>query len=136
MPIDPNFEENAEREGEEHGVAVWGPTDPPEKLGIRGTHVAVDWFGGAVAARVGGASMATTALAGGVGLVLLFVAGPLGVLLGVAGTVFALEYYRNRDAPASGRTALYATVGMLGSALVQVLLTGSMLVAFVLVLVF
>jgi len=24
-------------------VAVWGPVDPPEKLGIRGTYVAVDW---------------------------------------------------------------------------------------------
>ena len=41
MTIDPNFEENREHEGQEHDVDVWGPTDPPEKLGIRGTHVAV-----------------------------------------------------------------------------------------------
>jgi hypothetical protein len=98
--------------------------------------VAVDWFGGAMAARVGGASLTTTALASVVGLVLLFVAGPVGVLVGVAGTVFALEFYRNRDVGTSGRSALYATVGILGSAVVQVLLTGSMLVAFVFVLVF
>ena len=43
MAIDPNFEENREKAGEENGVAVWGPTDPPEKLGIHGTHVAVDY---------------------------------------------------------------------------------------------
>ena len=43
MAIDPNFEENCEHEGQEHDVDVWGPTDPPEKLGIRGTHVAVDF---------------------------------------------------------------------------------------------
>ncbi|CAI49937.1 ferredoxin (3Fe-4S)(4Fe-4S), zinc-containing [Natronomonas pharaonis DSM 2160] len=42
MAIDPNFEETREREGQERGVDVWGPTDPPEQLGIHGTHVAVD----------------------------------------------------------------------------------------------
>jgi len=29
--------------GKEKGIAIWGPLDPPEKLGIRGTYVAVDW---------------------------------------------------------------------------------------------
>jgi protein-S-isoprenylcysteine O-methyltransferase Ste14/ferredoxin len=29
--------------GEEKDIAIWGPVDPPEKLGIRGTYVAVDW---------------------------------------------------------------------------------------------
>ena len=43
MAIDPNFEETHENEGTEKGVTVWGPTDPPEELGIRGTHVAVDF---------------------------------------------------------------------------------------------
>ena len=43
MGIDPNFERNLERTGEEHGVDVWGPVEPPEKLGVRGTHVAVDF---------------------------------------------------------------------------------------------
>jgi NAD-dependent dihydropyrimidine dehydrogenase PreA subunit len=55
MPIDPNFDSNRERvEGEEAAaasgedqdeaaVAVWGPVDPPEQLGIHGTHVAVDY---------------------------------------------------------------------------------------------
>jgi len=43
MAIDSNFEQNREKVGEEDGVAVWGPVEPPEKQGIRGTHVAVDF---------------------------------------------------------------------------------------------
>jgi NAD-dependent dihydropyrimidine dehydrogenase PreA subunit len=43
MPIDVDFENTRERVGEENGVAVWGPVDPPETLGIHGTHVAVDY---------------------------------------------------------------------------------------------
>ena len=43
MAIDPQFEANREKVGEENGVAVWGPVDPPEKHGIHGTHVAVDF---------------------------------------------------------------------------------------------
>jgi NAD-dependent dihydropyrimidine dehydrogenase PreA subunit len=43
MAIDPNFERSRERVGEDDGVAVWGPVDPPEQLGIHGTHVAVDY---------------------------------------------------------------------------------------------
>jgi len=43
MAIDPNFEQSREQVEEEDGVAVWGPVEPPEKQGIRGTHVAVDF---------------------------------------------------------------------------------------------
>ncbi|MFC7214376.1 ferredoxin family protein [Saliphagus sp. GCM10025334] len=43
MAIDPQFHENREKVGEENGVAVWGPVDEPEQLGIHGTHVAVDY---------------------------------------------------------------------------------------------
>lgn len=93
--------------------------------------IAVDYLGGAISARVGGATLRTTALAAVVGLVLFFVAGPLGILVGVAATVFLAEYYRSREARASGRAAVFATVGLLASTAVQVLLTASMLVAFV-----
>lgn len=94
---------------------------------------AVDYFGGAVAAGVGGASRWTVAAAGAVGVVLFLVVGPLGVILGVAGTVFALELRRHGDARQGVTAALYAVAGVLGSALVQLLLTGAMLVAFLLV---
>ena len=43
MPIDPKFQKNRKKVGEEKGVTIWGPVDPPERLGIHGTYVAVDW---------------------------------------------------------------------------------------------
>ena len=43
MPIDPDFQKNRKKVGKEEGIAIWGPVDPPETLGIRGTNVAVDW---------------------------------------------------------------------------------------------
>ena len=93
--------------------------------------IAVDYLGGAVSARMGGASLRTTALAAVVGFALFFVAGPVGILVGIATTVFLAEYYRSQDARASGRAAAFATVGILASTIVQALLTVSMLVAFV-----
>ncbi|MFC4357073.1 DUF456 domain-containing protein [Halobium salinum] len=96
----------------------------------------VEFAGGAVAARAGGASTRTTVLATLVGLVLALVTGPVGLVAGVAGTVFAVEFARNDDADASARTALYATVGVLASTAVQALLTLSMLGAMVLVYVY
>lgn len=91
-----------------------------------------DFFGGAISARAGGASLVTTGLASVVGLVLLFFTGPVGLLAGIAGTVFLAEFYRNKDAKTSARTALYATVGVLASTVTQLLLTISMLVVFLL----
>ena len=43
MPIEPDFQKIREKVGKEEGIAIWGPLEPPEKLGIRGTTVAVDW---------------------------------------------------------------------------------------------
>jgi len=43
LPIDPDFQTNREKVGKEKGIAIWGPVDPPEKLGIHGTYVAIDW---------------------------------------------------------------------------------------------
>jgi uncharacterized protein YqgC (DUF456 family) len=95
--------------------------------------VAFDWFGGAVAARAGGGSTRTTLAAGLVGGVLFVVAGPLGVLAGVAMTAFAFEYHESGSAGGSLRTAAYATAGVLASAAVQLLVTASILAAMVLV---
>jgi uncharacterized protein YqgC (DUF456 family) len=88
----------------------------------------VDYFGGAIAARAGGASALTTAAAVIVGLVLLLVAGPVGFVLGIAATVFAVEFAQHADAETGLRVALWATVGVLASTVVQVILTGSILV--------
>jgi uncharacterized protein YqgC (DUF456 family) len=91
----------------------------------------VDFAGGAVAARVGGASTATAVLAGVVGLLLFFLTGPLGIVLGVALTVFIVEFYRQDDARKGAKAALVTTAGMLASGVVQAVLTGSILVAIV-----
>ncbi|WP_256686896.1 DUF456 domain-containing protein [Halococcus qingdaonensis] len=93
-----------------------------------------DYFGGAVSARAGGASIVTTTLAAVVGIALFFVVGPLGIVLGVAGTVFTVEFYRHRDPERSLRAALYAAIGVLASTVVQLLVTVTMLVALVAVI--
>lgn len=92
--------------------------------------IVLDYFGGALAARFGGASMLTSTLAAIVGFALLFVTGPLGLLLGIAATVFIVEYIRHRDAKASLKATVSASVGLLASAVAQVLLTVSMLAIF------
>ena len=91
----------------------------------------VDFAGGAVSARVGGASTKTAVLAGVVGLLLFFVTGPLGIILGVALTVFGVEFYRQQDARKGLKAALVTTAGMLASNVVQALLTGSILLTMV-----
>lgn len=98
---------------------------------VGGVAIVTDYGAGIIAARVGGASNRTALVAGVAGFVLLFVLGPLGMFLGVAGTVFVIEYLEHEDAEESVRRALYATVGVLASSVVQVLLTLSMLVGFV-----
>lgn len=94
--------------------------------------VAVDWLGGAVSARVGGASLGTTAAALLAGIALAFVLGPLGVVAGVFGVVLALEYRRHGDLDRGARTAGSATVGILVSTVAQVVLTVTVLGVFLL----
>lgn len=95
--------------------------------------VVFDWVGGAVAAHVGGASTRTTAVAAVVAVVSLFVFGPLGALVGLAVTVFLLEVRRHGDARRGVRTALFATVGAFASTAMQLLLTATVLVGFLVV---
>ncbi|MFB6148531.1 MAG: DUF456 domain-containing protein [Halobacteriales archaeon] len=94
--------------------------------------VIVDYGAGALAARAGGASWQTSLLATLVGLVLLVLTGPLGMLAGLIGTVFVLEFRDTRDFRGGLRAATYTTIGLLGSGVLQAVLTGSILVAFVL----
>ncbi|MFB6081929.1 MAG: DUF456 family protein [Halanaeroarchaeum sp.] len=98
--------------------------------------VLVDWFAGAIGAKAGGASTRNVAVASVVGVVLLVPTGPVGLVVGVVGTVFALELWAGRSGEESMRAAGYALVGMLGSTVAQVLLTGTVLVAMVAVALF
>jgi uncharacterized protein YqgC (DUF456 family) len=94
--------------------------------------VALDWFAGAISAKVSGAGNLTTVLAGVAGFLLFFVAGPFGILGGIAGVVFLAELRRTGDAAASARTAVYTTVGMLASTVAQFLLTALLVLGFLL----
>ncbi len=92
--------------------------------------IVADLTADVVSARLGGASLWTSVIAGAVGLVLFFVGTPVAGLIGVVATVFVLEYRRHQDAARGAKAAGVVVLGMLGSAVVQVLLTASMLVAF------
>lgn len=97
--------------------------------------IIADQFGGALAAGAGGASMKTTALATVVSIPLLFVVGPVGLVLGIAGTVFVAEFYRTQSAGRGARAAAFTAVGVLGSAVIQLVVTLSLLVGFLFVVV-
>jgi len=43
LAIDPDFRKKRKKAGKEAGIAIWGPVNPPDKLGIRGSAVGVDW---------------------------------------------------------------------------------------------
>lgn len=97
------------------------------------TVLAVDWLAGVLSAKAGGATTSTAVAAGVVGGVLFFVLTPVGALLGVLLTVFAVEVYRGAEPAAGTRTALVTLVGLLASSAVQALLTGAILIGFLLV---
>lgn len=117
-----------------------GYTDPGLALLVALTAIGVlafvtDYFSGAISAAAGGGSLVTSVLAGVVGIVLFFVTGtgPLGLVIGVVATVFAVEFYRNHDPKESARTAAYTVLGMVASTAVQFLLTLTMFVAMLVV---
>ncbi len=43
LPIDSDFQKNRQVVSQHNGHNVWGPVEPPNKLGIHGTNSAVDW---------------------------------------------------------------------------------------------
>lgn len=97
--------------------------------------LAADWIAGAVAAKYGGASNKTSFMAGIAGLIgFIFFGGPIGMVLLTAATVYIREYMIHGDREVSGKGAIYATLGVLGSALVQTFLTFTVLLVFLITL--
>ena len=92
------------------------------------TATLVDWFSGAISAKAGGASTRTTVIATVAGLVGMVAAGPMGFLLATGGTVFGMELAENGDIEESARAAGVTLLGMLTSNVLQLLLTGGVLV--------
>lgn len=98
-------------------------------LGTALLALVVDWFGGAIGAKTGGASLQHAVIAAVVGIVGLVVGGPVGLLVGVVGATYALEARERGHGEETLRIAVAAGIGVLASAVVQVVLTGSVLVA-------
>lgn len=97
--------------------------------------VALDWFSGAITAKAGGASSKTSLAAGVAGFLGFFLlGGPFGVLIAVGLTVFAREYLRTGDMKQSRKAGIYAALGLVASTFMQVLVTFTLLVAFLLVI--
>lgn len=122
-------------------IYFFGAENPSTLLTIFGLFtgvftLAVDWFAGSVAAKYGGASTRTSLAAGFTGLLgFIFLGGPIGLALAVSATVFIREYLIHGDEKEGMKAAFYATLGVLGSALIQAMLTGSILIAFLLAMV-
>jgi len=95
--------------------------------------LATDWLAGSIAAKYGGASTKTSLMAGIAGIFgFILLGGPIGLVLAVAATVFIREYLIHGDSGKGSKAAFYATIGVLGSAFIQTIFTGSILVAFIL----
>lgn len=102
---------------------------------LGGITLALDWFAGAITAKAGGASAKTSLAAGIAGFFgFFFLGGPLGVLIAVGGTVFLREYLRTGDVGQSRKAGFYSAIGLLGSAFMQLLVTFTLLVAFLIVI--
>ena len=98
--------------------------------------LATDWFAGSIAAKYGGASNKTSLMAGVAGVFgFIFLGGPIGLALAVAFTVLLREYMIHHNSEKGFKAAFYATIGVLGSAVIQVFLTASILIGFLLVLI-
>jgi uncharacterized protein YqgC (DUF456 family) len=91
------------------------------------TALMFDLFAGAIGSKAGGASNRTVHAAAIAGILFFFVAGPFGTIAGIALVVYLREYLLTQDSDGSLKTALYTTASMLGSTLVQGVLTGLML---------
>ncbi len=112
------------------GFTEPGPVALAVLTGLALLTLLAEFFAGSIAARAGGASWQTVAIAAAVGIGLMLVTGPLGLLGGLFGTVFVLEWRASRDVDASLEAAWYATVGVLASTVIQVVLTTTILLGF------
>lgn len=117
------------------GVGVyWWHTDFTEPtllvagtlIGLGLVAVGADLIGSLVGGRAGDVPTVTALVAGLVGLVLAPL-GPVGVVLGVGGTVALLEFRDGATPSQALRGAAFTTLGLLGSVIIQTLLTGTML---------
>lgn len=97
--------------------------------------VGADLLGSVLGTTAAGGSRWTAVAAGFAGLLLIPIAGPFGILAGVAIVTFAFAYRDTGEPRAGLKAAAGATVGILASIFVQVILTIGMLIALAVVIV-
>ncbi|EMA64984.1 DUF456 domain-containing protein [Halorubrum kocurii] len=86
---------------------------------------------GMVSGKLGGAPTWTVVVGTLVGVALLFVMGPIGLVVGLGGTVFLASLYENSAEPrVAARRSAYAVIGALASSLVQAVILAGVTVAF------
>lgn len=103
-------------------------------LGLTG--LVVDWFSGAITAKAGGASNKTSVAAGIAGFFGFFLlGGPIGVIIASGLAVFAREYMRTGSFEESRKAGIYSALGILASTFMQVMITATILIGFVITLI-
>lgn len=95
----------------------------------------LEYFAGAITARACGASTRTMLYAAVASVVLFLFTGPAGILLGILGVVFLSELNDGVDPAVASQRAVYTLVGVLGSSVIEFLLTLTILVGFLMVVV-
>jgi uncharacterized protein YqgC (DUF456 family) len=120
-------------------IAYWWQTGYTEpnilivfSLVILGVTVTVtDFASGAVAGKLGGASNISVVIGSIIGIVLLFITGPIGFLAGIAISVFLFSVYHEDDEiDIALRKSLYTVIGVLASKVVQFLLLSIITISF------
>jgi|GEM_PF-4530525 Protein of unknown function (DUF456). len=75
-------------------------------------------------------------MAGFAGIIgFVFLGGPIGVLIAVAGTVFLREYLVSGDISKAKKAGIYSAVGFLSSMFMQAIITFVILIGFVITLI-
>ncbi len=104
------------------GVGTIGTPLMLSLIGIILLAAVLDTVVGVIAARAGGADWTSAGLGMAVGLVLTAVIGPIGILIGLAGTVFVIERLQGTSSKDCLRASVYTTAATIGSKVTQVLL--------------
>lgn len=94
------------------------------------TALVFDLFAGAIGSKFGGASSETVKMSAIAGLLFFFIGGPVGTIVGITIVVLLREYLLTGKPLGSMKAAFYTIVSILGSALVQGLMTGLTLLIF------
>ncbi|RLM51155.1 DUF456 family protein [Halorubrum sp. Atlit-28R] len=115
------------------GFAEPGPVALVALVAVALLASVVEFAAGMISGKLGGASTRSVVVGTVIGVALLFVLGPIGLVVGVGGTVFLEELAAADGEPrAAARTAAFAVVGVLASSAVQAVMLAGVAVGFAL----